>query len=116
MRRSWSADGTQFARYWSRATSLGKDGLFYYWEGEWPTHQGVPPFSGRGQIRLQSKDRASGYFTTRSETNAELPTKLAAEYLRAQPEDLQVLDGADAGKRAQLIAKRIKDRSEIPFT
>ena len=51
-------------------------------------------------------DRATGYFTTRSDTPATART--AGVYWRADPEDLGILDGNDDRRRAELIAERLR--------
>src|SRR6188472_2130148 len=68
--RSWQEDGSLSARYWSEAVKEKKDapGIFYYWKGERPRHPNAPQLDGTGEIRIESIDRATGYFTTRSDT------------------------------------------------
>jgi hypothetical protein len=65
--RSWQEDGTLSARYWSEATKEKKEpaGVFYYWNGERPRDPNAPQLYGTGEIRLESTDRANGYWTTR---------------------------------------------------
>ena len=67
--RSWQADGTLSARYWSEASKERVDpaGIFYFWKGERPRHPNAPQLEGTGEIKLESVDRAGGYFTTRSD-------------------------------------------------
>ena len=67
--RSWQEDGTLSARYWSEAAKEKKDpsGVFYYWKGERPLDPNAPQLDGTGEIRLESADRAAGYFTTRAD-------------------------------------------------
>lgn len=67
--RSWQADGGLSARYWSEAAKEKKEpsGVFYYWKGERPRDPTSPQLYGTGEIRLESVDRAAGYFATRSE-------------------------------------------------
>ena len=57
---------------------------------------------------MESADRASGYFTTRSDKDPEMNARTSGVYLRADPADLGILDGNDDGKRAELIAERLK--------
>ena len=66
--RSWQEDGTLSARYWSEASKELHDpaGVFYFWNGERPRHADAPRLEGTGEIKLESVDRASGYWTTRS--------------------------------------------------
>jgi Predicted nucleotide-binding protein containing TIR-like domain len=107
--RSWQEDGTLSARYWSEAAKERKDpnGVFYYWNGERPRHPNAPQLDGTGEIRLESADRAAGYFTTRSATQAEINERTSGVYLRANPEHLQILDGHDDRQRAELIAEHL---------
>jgi hypothetical protein len=107
--RSWQEDGTLSARYWSEAAKERKDpsGIFYYWNGERPRNPNAPRLDGTGEIRLESADRAAGYFTTRSETDPQLNARTSGIYLRAHPDDLGILDGADDRRRAELLADRL---------
>jgi hypothetical protein len=107
--RSWQEDGTVSARYWSEAAKERKDppGVFYCWKGERPRDPNAPQLDGTGEIRLESADRAAGYFTTRSETDPSVNARTSGIYLRANPEDLSILDGQDDRKRAELIAERL---------
>jgi Predicted nucleotide-binding protein containing TIR-like domain len=108
--RSWQENGTLSARYWSEAVKEKKDpaGVFYYSKGERPMDPNAPQFEGTGEIRLESADRASGYFTTRADSQPELIARTAGVYWRADPEDLGILDGRDDRRRAELIAERLK--------
>lgn len=108
--RSWQADGMLSARYWSEATREKKDpaGIFYFWKGERPRHPNAPRLEGTGEIRVESADRASGYFTTISDNHPGINARTSGEYLRADAEDLTILDGRDDAKRAELIADRLK--------
>jgi predicted nucleotide-binding protein with TIR-like domain len=112
--RSWQEDGTLSARYWSEAVKERKDsaGVFYYWKGERPLQPDAPQLDGTGEIRMESAERASGYFTTRSDTHPRVNTRTAGVYLRADPEDLSTLDGDDR-KRAELIAERLRHWKSI---
>lgn len=103
--RSWQEDGTLSARYWSEAVKEKPDssGIFYYWKGERPLHPNAPQLDGTGEIRLESAERASGYFTTRADNDPNLNARTAGI------EDLSTLDGHDNRKRAELIAERLKD-------
>ena len=57
---------------------------------------------------LESPDRANGYFTTRADVAPKVNTRTSGIYLRADPEDLAILDGHDDSRRAELIAERLK--------
>jgi predicted nucleotide-binding protein with TIR-like domain len=108
--RSWREDGTQSARYWSEAAKEKRDpaGVLYYWKGERPRDPNAPELFGAGEIRLESADRAAGYFTTRADTRPPLNAKTSGVYLRADPTDLEILDGGDDRRRAELIAERLQ--------
>jgi len=113
--RSWQEDGLLSARYWSEAAKERKDpaGVFYYWKGERPRHPNAPELDGTGEIRIESADRAAGYFTTRSDTQPSVKARTSGVYLRADPEDVNILDGRDDRKRADLIAERLQDWKSI---
>jgi hypothetical protein len=107
--RAWREDGTLSARYRSEATKEKKDppGIFYYWKGERPRDPNAPQLHGTGEIRLESPDRAAGYWTTRSDTDPNVNERTSGVYLRANPEDLSILDGRDERQRAELIGERL---------
>jgi hypothetical protein len=104
--RSWQADGTLSARYRSEAAKEQKDpaGVFYYWRGERLRNPNAPQVDGTGEIRIESVDRAAGYWTT---VLPGVTTRTAGVYLRADPEDLATLDGRDDKKRAELLAQQL---------
>ena len=58
---------------------------------------------------METADRATGSWTTRSDRDAGLNARTAGVYLRADPSDLQVLEGGSEGERAGLIAKRLQE-------
>lgn len=107
--RSWREDGRLSARYWSEAMKERESpsGIFYYWNGERPLDPNAPQLYGTAEIRLESADRASGYFTTRMDADPSLNARTSGVYWRAEPGDLDVLDGMDEGKRAALVAERL---------
>ena len=109
--RSWQQDGRLSARYWSEAVRERKkpSGIFYYWKGERPLDANTPQLEGTGEILLDSADRASGYFTTRADTPPKVNVRTVGVYLRADPADLETLDGRDNDQRAKLIADRLRD-------
>jgi hypothetical protein len=113
--RSWQEDGTLSARYWSEASKEKKDpaGIFYYWNGERPRHPNAPRLEGTGEIRVESADRAAGYFTTRADAPPKVNTRTSGVYLRADPKDMDILDGRDDQQRAELIAERLKHWKSI---
>ena len=109
--RSWQEDGSLSARYWSEAAKEKKDpsGVFYCWKGERPLDPNAPQLEGLGEIRLESADRAAGYFTTRTaEPRPRVNMRTAGIYLRADPEDMATLDSRDDRQRAELIAERLR--------
>jgi len=113
--RSWQEDGTLSARYWSEASKEKKDpsGIFYFWKGERPRDPNAPQLEGTGEIRLESADRAAGYFTTRADGRTKVNARTSGVYWRANPEDMTILDGSDEGRRAELIAARMRDWKAI---
>ena len=116
--RSWDEDGTLSARYWSEAVKEKKEpsGVFYHWKGERPLHPNAPQLYGMGEIRVESADQASGYFTTRADTGPKVNARTAGVYLRADPNDMSILDGRDDGRRAELIADRLRKWKSITRT
>ncbi|RUV41646.1 MAG: nucleotide-binding protein [Mesorhizobium sp.] len=113
--RSWQENGSLSARYWSEASKEKGEssGIFYYWNGERPLDANAPQLHGTGEIRLESAERASGYFTTRSDTNPEVNARTSGVYLRADPQDLTILDGNDNQRRVELIAERLSHWKSI---
>jgi hypothetical protein len=109
--RGWQEDGTLSARYWSEAAKERRNpvGILYFWKGERPRDPDAPQLEGAGEIRLETADRASGYWTTRSDRDPALSARTSGVYLRADPSDLQVLDGGSAEERAKLIAQRLAE-------
>lgn len=110
--RAWQEDGTLSARYASEAVREKEDasGVFYYWNGERPLEPDAPQLEGTGEIRMESADRASGYFTTRG---TDVNARTSGVYVRAEPTDMGVMDGSDMRKRAELIAERLAEWKSI---
>lgn len=108
--RGWQENGKLSVKYWSEAVKEKKEpsGVFYYWNGERPVDPNAPQLHGTGEIRLESTDRAAGYWITRSDKDPELNARTSGVYLRADPQDMNVLDGSDDQRRADLIAERLK--------
>jgi hypothetical protein len=108
--RSWQADGRLSANYWSEAVREKKEpsGLFYYWKGERPMHPNAPKLEGTGEIRLESGERATGYWTTYADTGPSVNARTVGVYVRADPGDMAILDGRDDRQRAKLITDRLK--------
>jgi hypothetical protein len=115
--RAWQEDGTLSGRYWSEAVKERENGsgIFYYWKGERPLHPDAPQLEGTGEIRLESADRASGYFTTRADAQ-QVNTRTAGVFLRAEPTDMSILDGRDDQKRVELIAEQLRHWNSMKST
>jgi hypothetical protein len=109
--RAWQEDGTLSARYWSEAAKELSDpaGVFYYFNGERPRHPNAPQYDGTGEIRLESPDRANGYWTTRSDRDAALNVRTSGIYHRADADDLECLESGGEDDRAKLIAQRLQE-------
>jgi hypothetical protein len=109
--RAWQEDGMLSARYQSEAAKERRDpaGIFYYWKGERPRHPNAPELEGTGEIKVEAADRATGYWTTRSDRDPALNARTAGIYLRADPSDLQVLDDGTPEERAELISQRLSE-------
>jgi nucleotide-binding universal stress UspA family protein len=109
--RAWQEDGTLSSRYWSEAAKERRDpaGIFYCWTGERPRSPNAPQLEGTGEIRVEDVDRASGYWITRSDRDPALNARTSGIYLRADPSDLEVLDGGSEEERAALIAQRLAE-------
>ena len=107
--RGWRADGTLSVRYWSEASKerLDPAGIFYFWNGERPRDPNAPRLEGIGEIKLESVDRAGGYWTTRSAGGDAFHGRTSGIYFRADRGDSAVLDGNDAAARATLIEQRL---------
>ena len=76
----------------------------------------APQLEGTGEIRLESADRANGYWTTRAETQPTVNARTAGVFWRADPDDMSILDGSDIQKRAELIAERLRHWKSIRNT
>ena len=64
--------------------------------------------SPKDNALLESADRAAGYFTTRTDAPASVNARTAGVYWRADPGDMNILDGSDNRQRAELIAERLR--------
>jgi hypothetical protein len=113
--RGWQEDGRLSVRYWSEAVKERKEpsGVFYYWKGERPLDVDCPQLYGTGEIRMESAERASGYWTTRADKHPEVDARTSGDYLRADPGDTSILDGRDDRKRAELIAEQMSHWKSI---
>jgi hypothetical protein len=113
--RSWQENGRLSARYWSEAVKEKKEPscVFYYWKGERPMDANAPQLDGTGEIQLESTDRATGYWITRSDKDPKLNARTSGVYLRADPQDLSTLDGPNDQQRAELLAERLRNWKSI---
>ncbi|HEX5039622.1 MAG TPA: TIR domain-containing protein [Candidatus Limnocylindria bacterium] len=114
--RGWQEDGTLSARYWSIAAKEHHHPpprVFYFWNGERPRHPNAPQLEGTGEILLESVDRATGYWTTRSDTDRDLHERTSGIYLRADPGDALILDGDDPEARIELLERRLREWKAI---
>jgi hypothetical protein len=109
--RGWQEDGTLSSRYRSVAAKEHRNpaSIFYYWNGERPRDPNAPQLEGTGEIRMETADRATGYWTTRSDRDPGLNARTSGVYLRADPSDLQVLEGGSEKERAELIERRLRE-------
>ncbi len=108
--RGWQDDGTLSSRYWSEAAKERRDpaGVLYFWKGERPRDPDAPQLEGNGEITLDNPDRATGYWTTRSDRDA-ASARTSGIYLRADPSDLKVLEAGSDEQRAELIDRRLEE-------
>ena len=83
-------------------------GLFYYWRGERPLDPNAPQLDGTGEFRLESTDRAAGYFTTNADGRLAASARTSGIYVRADSADVRTLDAIDGEERVRLIADRLK--------
>jgi hypothetical protein len=88
-------------------------GIFYCWKGERPRDPDAPQLEGTGEIRLESADRAAGYFTTRANTQPMVDARTSGVYWRGAPEDLKILDGSDDKQRSALLEERLENWKSI---
>jgi hypothetical protein len=109
--RGWQADGTLSSRYWSEASKelVDPPGIFYFFKGERPRDPNAPQLEGTGEIKLESVDRADGYWTTRPQGGEGFYARTSGIYVRADPGDKVVLDGDNAAERAALIERRLEE-------
>jgi hypothetical protein len=109
--RGWQADGTLSSRYWSEASKelVDPPGIFYFFKGERPRDPNAPQLEGTGEIKLESVDRADGYWTTRPQGREGFYARTSGIYVRADPGDKAVLDGDEAAGRAALIERRLEE-------
>lgn len=107
---AWAEDGTLTTRYWSVATKEHHDpsAVLYFWQGERPRLADAPRYEGVGEIKIESTDRARGYWVTKSESDPLLNARTSGIYLRADPGDMQVLESSPDARIA-LIGMRISE-------
>jgi hypothetical protein len=82
-------------------------------EGRTPASSERPQPEGTGETKLESVDRAGGYWTTRPEGAGAFQARTSGIYLRADPGDAAVLDGNAAAERAALIERRLEERKSF---
>lgn len=113
--RAWQEDGTLSCRYWSEAVKEREDssGIFYCWKGERPLDPDAPQLEGTGEVRLESAERALGYWITRVDRDPNVNARTSGVYLRAEPADWGILDGRDDQKRVELIGERLRHWKSI---
>jgi hypothetical protein len=101
----------------SKATSVSEETrtLFYYWEGDWPGHPDAPQFFGKGEIVLEDAQRATGYFTIRSDGTPDPRERKTAVYRRADSLELEALKSPSAAARSEVIRKRLEERAGEVF-
>jgi hypothetical protein len=109
--RSWQEDGTLASRFRSEASreSIDPASIFFFYRGERPRYPNAPEYEGAGEIILESADRASGHWTTKSSGGKRLQAKTSGIFLRADPGDRAALDGHDPDARAALIERRLAE-------
>src|SRR5688572_18246410 len=115
--RAWTTEGKLIAQFWSKASSVNEETrtLFYYWEGDWPGHPDAPSFFGKGEIVLEDTQRASGYFTIRSDGDQDPRERKRAAYRRANAAELAVLQSGDVARRSELIRAQLEERKGVTF-
>jgi hypothetical protein len=115
--KTWTAAGDLIAHFWSKATNVNEEArtLFYYWEGEWPGHLEAPQLFGKGEIVLSDAQRATGYFTVRSDDIRDVRERKSVVYRRALPAEIEVLQTSEPQRWKELIAKRLEERSQQTF-
>lgn len=113
--RAWREDGSLSARYWSEAVKEreGPSSVFFYYKGERPLDANAPQMEGVADFRLESADRASGYFTLRVDTDPQANARTAGVWRRADADDVRILDGSDDQQRAVLIAERLSQWKSV---
>jgi hypothetical protein len=116
--KAWTVQGDLIAQFWSKATSINEEShtLFYYWEGDWPGHPDAPQFFGKGEIVREDADRASGYFTIRSEGDVDPRERKRVLYRRATAAELEVMKAGTASKRTELIRQQLEERQGLKFS
>ncbi|AZO49409.1 MAG: hypothetical protein EOS58_10590 [Mesorhizobium sp.] len=88
---------------------------FVFAQDEW-TSASQPESAPTVPAQASPRDNvfeAGGYFTTRSDTNSEVNARTSGVYLRADPEDVTILDGNDNQRRMALIAERLSHWTSI---
>ena len=109
--RAWQEDGTLSARYWSEAAKERRDpaGIFYFWEGRAPSAPECAAARGHRRDSVETADRATGYWTTRSDRDPGLNAEPPASTFEPTPQTSRRLDEEEARRRAELIAQRLRE-------
>jgi len=116
---AWTTNGDRLSDFGSDLSVVDETSrkFTYRWTGRWYVRkqdiQADPEaFYGRGEIVLSpnNRDRASGHYTTRNDSNRALDDQTPVEYRRAHPRDIQKMDGDDLSARRTLIQERLSER------
>lgn len=107
--RAWQEDGTMSGLFQSEAVREKSDSseIFYFWRGERPMHPDAPQLWGTGDFRLESTDRGTGSWITRTDSDPTMIARTTGVYFRADPDDAGIMDGQDDQKRLEMIAERL---------
>jgi hypothetical protein len=116
---AWTENGDRLARFKSDLSIVNEQHrtFTYDWTGRWFVNKKeikAEPggFYGSGEFSLSpsNSDRASGEYTTRNDSNRDLDDQTPVEYRRANPQDIQIMDGDDFSARRKLIQQRLAER------
>lgn len=113
--RSWSSEGKEVARYWSRAAILDTRDLklFYYWEGDHPFDKSIPKFFGVGEIQFNNSDidsisTAEGWYSQSPLIELSATNLRSTRYERASESDNEIVNKkSDRFALENLISSRI---------
>ena len=116
--RSWQENGALSARYWSEAAKEKADssGIFIIGKGSarsTPTRRSSTAPAKSASSRPIARVATSRPDPTRAPKCTE---RTAGIYVRAEAEDMNILDGVDDRRRAELLAERLKSWKAITAT